>query len=137
MTGAADELPARQRYEGEVLTGIVALVAGMQRGGRLLDEFPEHGVDASWRSEACAEFRSWRTHLDALPAQAPTAYGEVHTRLLRWATELAAVGDDYATAIAARNLRQLAQANRTMQQVLALYTAMQQALLQVPEVDSA
>jgi hypothetical protein len=135
MAGAEDEPTSREHYQVAMLTGIAALVAGMQRGGRLLDEFPEHGVDASWRTEACAEFRSWRAHLDALPAQAPPAYSEVHARLLRWAAELAAVGDDYALAIAARNLGQLAQANRKMQLVPALYTAMQEALLRVPEAD--
>ena len=118
-----------------MLSGIAALVAGMQRGGLLLDAFPERAADATWRADACAEFRSWRAHLDALPTEAPPAYTEVHAQLLRWAAELAAVGDDYATAVAARNLGRLARANARMQQVPALYEAMQQALLRMPEAN--
>ena len=48
--------------------------------------------------------------------------------LLRWAGEVAAIGELYAAAIAAQDLRRLQEASRQMRTVPTLYAALQEAL---------
>jgi hypothetical protein len=120
-------------YEAAMLTAIAALTAALSHGGVLLDQLPEHLSDASWRVAASAEFRAWRTELDALPAESPVAYTAVHARLVRWAGLLAEVGDDFAAAIEARSALQLHRASRKMMRAPAFYRAMQQALVEAVE----
>jgi hypothetical protein len=109
------------------------LVARMQRGGLLLEALPVQIANPQWQASAITEFSSWQTSLEDLPRQVPPGYTEVEAALVRWARAVGAAGDAYATAIAARDARQLLQASEQMRELPALYTALQDALLPLSE----
>ena len=131
-TPAAD---AAARYDAVMLQVIMTLVTGMRRGGLLLDVLPERSADAQWRTEAIAEFGSWRRGLEILPVEAPPGYGGVHARLLRWAGAVGQAGDAYAAAIAARSASQLRQASRQMDELPTLYVALSEELRRLAEAN--
>ena len=60
----------------------------------------------------------------------------MHPHLVRWAGALASIGEAYAAGIAARDLGQIAQAQSRMQQVPALFAAVEEALHQDPMGDT-
>jgi hypothetical protein len=131
----ADATPedAAIRYDAAMLQLIITLVAGMRRGGVLLDGLPKALADPSWRAAAIAEFESWPTMLETLPAEAPPGYAALHARLLRWAGAAGQVGEAYATAIAAGSEPQLERASRQMGELPVLYAALEEALRHLDE----
>lgn len=120
-------------YDRAMLQVIITLVAGMRRGGVLLEGLPEVLADPQWRAAAIAEFGSWQVVLETLPADPPPGYAAVHVRLLRWAGAVGLAGEAYATAIAARSGPQLERASRRMGDLPALYAAMDEALRRLAE----
>ena len=137
MDDPPPETDAAARYDRAMLHVIITLVAGMRRGGVLLDGLPAVLADPPWRAAAIAEFGSWRTVLETLPLEAPPGYAGVHARLVRWAGGVGLAGEAYAAAIAARSGPQLQQASRQMEELPALYAAMEEALRRLDEPSPA